>query len=277
MILSTEITGSWSSALQILVPIQHAFSAVLPGERQSAPRLTDEDARRLQRRLEAYEQRFAAMSIHIADLEKVNAELSGIRQRGMKGGRLLPARIVAGDSLPWRASKLLDRGTLTGVTRNSAVISRRIVADGMDHAELDGMSVITSEALVGEIAPHLGTHTSRLLLMTDPAASRRLVRIARESGGELHSAPHEYLIQGIGDNKMEIRGVHRDDIESGTIRKGDRVLSTATDQRLPFSVMIGTVADIRADDDNGVLCNLIVEPAVQADALRRVYVVDVLR
>ena len=62
-------------------------------------------------------------------------ELVGIRDRGLgPEGRLVPARVISEDVLPWRRSKLVSAGTLRGVRNGAAVTSHRFTADAGSEA-----------------------------------------------------------------------------------------------------------------------------------------------
>lgn len=272
-LLSSKLTGGVSGVLQAWVPLQHLMSSVLPSPRAEPVQLSGDQAERLKRKLDAYEQQFMSMSARIADLQERNEELSGIRSRGLHAGRLIHAKIVAADSLPWRASRLLDEGTLAGVQRGGLVISDFFVNVGAEAGVVDGMSVLSGEVLLGEIVD-ASTHTSRLLLLTDPAGRPILVRIGRRSADGIGFAPADFMLRGMGANRMVIQGVSHDLIDQGAIRRGDTVITAASDDRLPVQVVVGQVVDLQRDDGNAVLYDVVVAPAVDLNGLDRVYVVD---
>ncbi len=273
VVLPKPFTGALSSVIQILVPLQHTFSSLEGGAEAPAMRFSAQEVEQLERRLLAYENQFASLRIRIHELEEFNVELSGIRRRGLDGGRLIPARIVSSDSLPWRESRLIDRGTLAGLGPDHAVVSRLVLTSGEPDGVRDGMSILSAEVLVGEVV-RANTHTANILLVSDREAQPRLVRIGRPSAGGFEALPAEFMMHGIGRGRMEIRGVSRNHIEQRAIRTGDVVLTSASDDRLPVAVMVGEIAEILPDDDNGVLYNLRVKPALDLDNLKRVYVVD---
>ncbi len=271
--ISSKLTGGVSGILQVLVPVQHAMSSLIPAGGAEPVQLSAEEAGELRRKLREYEHRLASMSARIADVQERNEELSGIRTRGFEGGRLIHAKIVAADSLPWRDSRLLDQGTLVGVGHRDTVISHFFVTVGEDDGVLDGMSILSGETLLGEITD-VSTHTSRVLLVTDPAARPRLVQIGRHASEKFTFVPADFMLRGVGGNRMEVQGVSHRFIDQKTIEVGDTVMTSASDDRLPVQVVIGKVVDIRPDDDNGVLYDLVVEPLVDATKLKRAYVVD---
>ena len=273
VVVSSSMSGGVSGVLQVLVPVQHALTTVSPSGLSDVMHLSATEVDRLRRKLKEYEHRLASVGTRVAELQNQNEELSRIRRRGLEAGRLIHAKIVARDSLPWRESGLLDEGTLAGIRRGDAVISRYFVTVGDDDGILDGMSVLSGETLLGEVTD-VSTHTSRVLLLSDPASRPRWVRIASRKGDGFNPVPADFMLRGLGSNRMWIQGVEHGSVESGAIKEGDLVLTAASDNRLPVQVVIGTVVELRRDDDNAVLYDLFIEPAVELSDLKWVYVVD---
>lgn len=270
-----SLTGGVSGVLQVLVPVQHALSSLISAGESDAAGYRGDEVGRLRSRLLEYEHRVASMGARITELEERNTELSGIRRRGFVGGRLIHARIVASDSLPWRESRLLDEGTLAGVRPGDRVISDLFVAAGESEGVADGMSILAGETLLGEITD-ASTHTARVLLLTDPASRPRLVRIARLGSDGLTFCSADFLLRGLGKGRMQISGVSHRFVERQEIKVGDLVLSSDADDRLPLQVVVGSIKAIFADDNNAVLFNVWVEPVADLMKLKRVFVVDTL-
>lgn len=275
ILLPTSITGSLSGLTQVLVPIQHGMRALADSEQQDRNPLTATEQDRLLRQLQARDNQLAALRMHVHQLEHDNRALAGIRRRGFDSGRLIPASVVADDSLAWRESKIIDRGTLRGVTSGTSVVSNYLLNVGESIGVDDGMLVLTGEVLVGQIA-RASTHTAQLLLVTDPAARPVLVKVGRhtEQGFEFGPADAEFLLSGRGGYEMEIRDVDHAHIASEKIREGDIVVTSGQSEQLPFSVVVGRIKSIQPDDDNRVLSKLIVETQIDFRRLRGVFVVD---
>lgn len=272
-VMPPALTASFSNVMQVLVPLQHAMSAVVPEGSNYVEPLDAEAVEKLIAENIVQLNQIASMSARILELEQTNRELTRIRGLGLPTGRLIPARVVAGDSLPWRESKLIDRGTLRGIRKRQKVHSNQLtLAAGQGHAIRGGMSILAGETYVGEIVD-VSTHTARLMLVTDPQSTPLWVRIARKADAE-SIGPPEMLLKGIGDGRMRIEDVSYSDVESGKINVGDIVVTTGEDSRLPLFVAVGKIVEIKRDDDNAVLYKLTVEPILDLDRLRRVFVLD---
>ncbi len=274
LIVTSRLTGGVSGLMQALVPVQHVMSSVVGTDGGRAVELSPEESDKIGQRIAAYQRRLASMHVRIEDLMQQNAELRGIRDLGFEKGRLIRARVVAGDSLPWRQSGLLDQGTLAGVAGGDAVVSGFFVNTGQEDNVLDGMTVLAGESLIGEVID-ASTHTARVLLLTDPASQLMAVRLARSTPEGFEIVPSHFMLRGAGGNTMVIDGVEHGLIKQATIQVGDVVLTS--DDRLPVPVVIGTITRVRREDDNAALYNLLVEPAVDARRLGYVYIVDTSR
>ena len=276
LIVTSRLTGGVSGLMQALVPVQHAMFSVVATDGGRAVQLSAEESDRIGRRITAYQQRLASMHVRMEDLMQQNAELRGIRDLGYEKGRLIRARVVAGDSLPWRQSRLLDQGTLAGVAGGDAVVSGFFVDVGEEDNVLDGMTVLAGESLIGEVID-ASTHTARVLLLTDPASRPRAVRLARPTPEGFEIVPSQFVLRGAGGNTMMIDGVEHGLIDQAAIQVGDVVLTSTSDDRLPVPVVIGTITRVRREDDNAALYNLLVKPTVDARKLAHVYIVDTSR
>lgn len=259
--------------MQIFVPMQHVMSALSTSDSIETGPLDSAAAARLLAANEAYRRQVASLSLRVRQLQETNRELTRVRDRGLNVGRLIPAQIVAGDSLPWRDSRLIDQGTLRGVRRGHTVVSNYGVTAGQNEGVQAGMSILVGESLVGEIV-QVSTHTSRVLLITDPEATPRWIRVGHQTEQGIVYVREEMLLKGVGNGRMRISDVSHDYIERQEIELGDWVVSTGADRQLPVQLVVGRIVDMRRDDDNAVLYNLTVEPLVDVRQLRRVYIVD---
>ena len=184
---------------------------------------------------------------------------------------MIPAKVVADDALAWHQTKLLDKGTLRGVRRDAMVTSNLFVNVG-EQRVASGMMVLAGEVLVGRIA-RTGTHTSRLVLLTDPGETLP-VRIGKVQNGELNIGDADFMMFGLGGDRLEIREVPSRYIEQKLIEQDAVVVSSPVNTQLPVSMVVGTVKHIRRNDRNRLLYTIEVEPAVTSKQLRRVYVID---
>lgn len=269
--LPSALTQRMANLVQMLVPFQDAINgAVGAGARALAgdSSISEDEA---SRRLDALRSAVVLLSAQNRSLRIENERLTGVRDRGLgPRGRLIPARVVADDAVPWRNSKLI---LLRGASRNDAVISRHFSIDlAADEGVHTGMGVLATEVLVG-IIEQAGTLTSRVRLLSDPG-TRMSVAIGRVDGTDFTAVDGSFWLVGGGHGRIEIRDVHHQYVNDGDIRLGDVVLTRRDDPRLPPSVTIGTIVDMETDPDNGLLYILHVDPGVELESIRRVYVVD---
>ena len=237
------------------------------------PAVTAAEAEALKRYNAALQHQVASLAGRLQQLEKEHQMLAGIRRRGLSSGKLIPARAVAADALPWRQSRLLTAGTVSGVGDDAAVTTDYFTVTPEAAAEVQsGMSVLAGEVLIGFIE-QVGTHTARVQLLTDRQSSLE-VMIARLDEDRFLPLDARFRLVGTGKRLLEIPDVDHRYIEEGSIQEGDVVLSLATDPRLPATLTIGTVTAIRQDQDNSLLYRLSVEPPLAANAIRQVFVVD---
>ncbi len=262
-LLAPAIRGplaSVGSIMQVLVPVQHTLQAMTPDN----PHDTDDQ------HIRALESRIASLEAQNQQLKIKNEEMGRLRELDPNIGKLISAQVVAGDGLAWRASRVLDRGTLTGVAQNEMVISNVFsVRAGMKEGVADGMTVLSSEALVGQIHA-AGTYTAQVILQSDPAAAAVVVNVVGQSGIPLKD---EFILKGVGNGSMQVK-VGYDFIKDNRIAVGDSVVTAHGDSRLPSSVRVGTITAWQQDDDNPALFNVIVKAPAELRDLKRVYVVD---
>lgn len=283
-LLPTRLTGKLLNLVQVIAPFQdwasRSADAVAGVVSPADDGLTSAEAAELRRENTALKHRLVSLSGDFEDLNNAYARATQIRDRGLDRGRLIPARVVAGDAFAWRASRLINSGTLSGVRLDSAVTSHHFSmrlddADGMR----EGLSVLCAESLVGFV-DQVGTHTARVRMLTDKQTALRVL-IARAVTGDFYPLSNEFWLVGTGDAGMKIRDVSHTYVKSNddekNIRVGDFVFTSRDDPGLPASMTIGKISDIRQDPGNSLLYILSVEPAVEPVDLRQVFVVDVER
>ena len=276
--LPESVTGPLISLVQVLVPFQDwttrsadAFGELYRGSPE-AP-VSPETFYALRRENEALRHRLASLSSRYHDLDQEHRSLAGIRRRGLRGGRLIPARTVAADALPWRDSYLINAGTLSGVRHGAPATSHLFTVQlEQGDAAREGLSVLAGETLVGFI-DQVGTHSARVRLLCD-RETRMKVLIARFEEGAFHPLDKEFWMVGTGDPLLEIRDIDHRYIKSSAIQTGDYVLTSPTDVRLPAPMTVGTIAHVKPDQDNGLLYRLEVKTPLAPEDIRTVFVVD---
>lgn len=275
-------TGGLISLVQVFVPFQDAVevtadsAAAALADRGEPP--TSEILETIRRDKAALEHHVASLTIRVAELEEEVSILTATRLWGDDyrigaRGRLIPAKVVTADLLPWRTSRLINAGSLQGVRPGAAVLSRFFSVDrGQEDGIRNGMAVLLAEALVGDV-DQVGTHTARVKLLSDVSVERK-VRIARRTDSGFEPVDGFFWLTGRGQGIMEIREVDRRDVDSGVIQTGDLVLSDHTNQMLPASLVIGEIQAIKPDRHNPLLSILTIVSATDEAKLRRVYVFD---
>ncbi|MBN1555323.1 MAG: rod shape-determining protein MreC [Phycisphaerae bacterium] len=196
--------------------------------------------------------------------------------------RLVPARVVAGDSMPYGWTRVINVGRRRDAENGAFVTQRRVQTDRAEPLG-ENHPVLCTAGLVGRIV-EAGPFTARVQLVTDAAFEIR-GRIRRvidpkhprliQAGDQMvqlsdaNNAPIDVTAFGDGAAGLfvpEVRKVHN-------IRPGD-VLQVRPDVgALPAPVLIGTVTDVSDDADHVGMVRLTVRPAVDLPSLREVYVV----
>jgi len=170
------LPGAWSDKLlsiaQIIAPLQDGVSlaarSVSTGLSGEAPGVSPAERDALQRGKEAAEHRAAALAARVDELEREVAVLSAARLWEPDGrrlgarGRLIPARVIAPDLVPWRSSRLVSAGSVHGVSPGDAVTSHFFTVDKGGESGLgEGLAVLLGEVFVG-VVEQTATHQSRV-------------------------------------------------------------------------------------------------------------------
>ncbi len=277
LLLPTSLTGRLMNLVQVLVPLQDVAnrSADAVGSAVDAlqkPAFSAAEAEQVVAENQALRHTVASYQSRIADLEQSVQNLTRVRNQGLRG-KLIPACVVAPDALAWRESQLIDAGSLRGVHRGAAVISNHFAVNlGTENGIRSGQAVLAAELFVGTV-DLAGTHTSRVKLVSDPTMHMPVL-IAREESEAHWPVDERFWFVGAGGNHARIEDVDHRHINSGAIQIGDRVLTMPGDERLPVSMLIGTITGIEPDKHNPLLYILDVQLEFDANRLRRVYVLD---
>lgn len=209
---------------------------------------------------------------------------------------LIPARVVAGQSLPYGSARVLGAGEAQGAVAGAPVTTRGLRTDRAK-ALLEGsagvirppqnLMTVTSAVLVGRIS-WAGEFTATLQLVTDPgfrinARIRRIINrrnprmIVLPGGGSpvrLTADNNERIkveVEAAGDGKESL--IVKRVAKAHAVRPGDRLVSRTDEYFLPVEISIGDVVVVEPDPDNPGFSTLLVKPHAELAALREVYIV----
>jgi len=196
--------------------------------------------------------------------------------------RLIPARIVAADALPYGQTRLVNAGSGQGTADGLYATTRTLLTDRSKRLP-SNLAVLSGQALAGRLT-ETAAFTARLQLVTDtgfatraqirrivdPAAPRqiqvgsRMVRLDRTA-----NAPIEAYAEGNGTDGLIVKQVSR----QHNILPGDILQTRPAAAELPVAVTIGTVTDVVDDVDHPGRVILTVRPAIDPATLREVFIV----
>jgi len=282
LLLPSAWTGKLISLAQVIVPFQHAVTAAadtVAGEEAPGGTVTTADYDAVQRENAALKHRLAALSVRNGELETQVQLLEATRAWEVEGrsigarGRLIPARIVTDDLLAWRSSRLINAGSLQGVSRGDAVASHYFSIDeGEVGGVRQGMAILLGEALIG-LVEQSGTHVSRVKLLSDVSVEMK-VRLGRFADDQFSMHEGYYWLVGKGGGRMEIRDVDKRQVDEGAVAVGDVVLSDPRSELLPTALIIGQVVEISSDRDKPLFSVLTIESVANVETMHGVYVYD---
>lgn len=275
-------TGGLISLVQILVPFQDGAIAgvhlVADDGHGGSSSVSAKTYQSLLNEKNALDNRMASLALLVNRLEEEVDLLHATRLWGAADsslgarGQLIPAKVVGEDVLPWRSSRWVNAGSLQGIRPGSAVTTNHLEIVGDDeNAHQSGLAVLLGETLVGVVGQQVGTHTSRVTLLSDISVERR-VRIGHMTPERMHVVDGYFWLKGRGGALMEVGNVDRRLVREGGIEVGDFVLSDPADPMLPAAMVIGKVKSIRTDRANPLLNILTIESSVNQKSLRRVFV-----
>lgn len=283
VLLPSGWTNKFFHVTQMIVPMQDVTSGMLQSVTDrleaNAGTVPRDEYDRLARAQAAMEHRTAALALRAGDLEKQVELLTATRMRSVDGGRigargrLIPARVLTDDLLPWRASRLITAGSVSGSREGAAVMSNHfsIATDEVEGLH-PGLAIVLGEIYIG-VVDQTSRHTSRVRLVTDPATEMK-VRIGRGGDDGFQVVERYFWLVGSGGGFMEIRDVEARDVNEGIVQVGDWVLSDPLGAALPSALVIGRVSQIDKDRKNPLFAVLTIESAAPLEELDRVYVYD---
>lgn len=276
LLLPTRLTGRLMNMVQVLIPLHEGATRLTDAASDALSKKPDpvsgDRYAQLERQSQALQNQLASLSVRLAKTEQENDELTGIRRLGLGyRGRLIPARIVGQDILSWRDSRYIDAGTLMGVADGVAVTTHalRLETSG-PLMPATGMAVLQGETLIGWIS-RASTYTARVRLLSDPA-TRMPVTIGRTDDDGFHTVDAVFWLEGGGSDRIRILEVDHKYIKQGLVRKGDVVMARPDPPYLPIPLVIGRVAKVQRNSDNGLLYTITVGNT--QNPLRTVYVLD---
>lgn len=205
-------------------PLSHAFSAVTAPLHDAAtadrspeddPATTAMSKEELRRKFERASAENARLRLAVEEVDELKDAL-GYRERF--ADVLLATRVISSANDPIDASILIDRGADDGIHEGQAVI----VGDGI---------------LVGKVT-EVGTHTSRVRLLTD---SRSAVAVAvQTSDGTLG------VLQGDRGLSLRIALIPQNEI----LTPGDVVITSGLEPGIRRGLLVGTVEKIGRDNQD---------------------------
>ncbi len=147
------------------------------------------------------------------------------------------ASVIGEDGAPWFKTILIDRGETDGLR--------------------EGMAVVTSEGVVGQLVK-VAARSSRVLLLTDNASAvAGVVERSRARG----------VVKGKGGGRCTLDfAVHNEDV-----KVGDRVVSSGIGGVFPKGLPVGEVTMVKKGD-YGIFQTVEVRPAVNITRLEEVLV-----
>ena len=266
--------------------------------RPEGPRLTDEQARRLRQENEALRRQVYGLA---QDRYKLWRRATIVERMRPRFGAtpefpydLIAARVVAGESLPYGAARVLGAGEAQGAVAGAPVTTRGLRTDRSKALPEGSAGVIplpqnlmtvTSATLVGRIS-QAGEFTASLQLVTDVgfrinARIRRIINplnprtiVPPRGGSAIILTPgNNRLIDVVaaGDGKKSL--IVKDVADAHAVRPGDRLISRTAEYFLPAEISIGKIVAVRPDPDHVGFCKLLVKPHAELSALREVYIV----
>ncbi len=280
----------WTNALkhvvQIVVPAQDTIYAICYRGSQSARQLRpagsdgETETRALQHEL-------ASQAATIEQLRQEITDLRDLRAQHLPPGvPILPAKVVAWDSVAARDALLIERGSFRSVGWRDWVATRLFVAAGGEQGVNVGQAVLARESLLGRVE-QVSPYMSRVQLLSDIDSPRIEVRIGDVSSeGQVTFVDYACSLRGAGQGRMLVEDVpyrfvqEGDDPEAASdqerIRVGSLVYSAPDQLGLPAPLVIGRVSRIEKDTKNRLVYNVTVEPEASRDQIREVFVIPLV-
>lgn len=202
-----------------------------------------------------------------------------------EGGVIVPGQVIAWDAVPGRESLVLKgRGAKVG----DWVTSHLAVKAGQQDGVQEKQAVLARETLIGWIE-QASPYMSRVVLLSDPVASKaRLVHIATQRAGQQTAfvadvtgrRPADFALAGLGNGRMKVMDIDARYVNENLIKVGDLVISDDRDQRLPMSLVIGEIVElrqVRGKSQKPLLYEAVVKHRLDPKSIGEVYIVNMGR
>jgi rod shape-determining protein MreC len=191
-------------------------------------------------RLRAEVDRLSQQAVLVPELQRENADLRS--QLGFKSEdpqfRWANARLIGFDSSNLIQAIIVDKGSRDGVT--------------------EGMTVVTPRGLVGQVV-QAAPNTAKVLLVTDVSSSTDAVIQSSRAKGVVNGSRNGQLLMTFIPQGVKIQ-------------TGDRVVTSGIGGVFPEGLWVGTVTDVRQNDQE-LYQNALLEPAVDIAQLEEVMVI----
>lgn len=181
---------------------------------------------------------------HVEDLEGENAwmrEFLGVKDE-LEDYEMINAHVIGRESNSYMTLYLINKGSAQGIKRDMAVLSGGSVVGRVESVGLNWCKVTT----ILENASSVGAMCAR-------------------SGA-----------RGVVDGSLGLRGEGRCSMnyinEFADIKVGDKIISSGEGSVYPYGFSIGTVEEIRLDENNRSV-SAIIKPDVDLDSVTRVMIV----
>jgi len=197
--------------------------------------------------------------------------------------KLISARVVAADSLPYGYGRLLNSGSRSGAKDAMFVTTRALWTDRMKKLP-QNFAILSDSALVGRVM-ETKAFTARMCMVND-RAFKIVANIHRRIN---RKNPRKIQFRGrmqqtlTADNNLLIPVLARGDGTTGLIVRdvpqlenvlpGDVLQTKSNDVMLPAVIEIGVVARVTPSPKHSGMVDLYVKPAADLPSLREVYIV----
>ncbi len=235
-----RVESPWAGKLRAglldgIAPVAHALS--LPGRAVSDWFGSVKDTAQLQRQNAELKAEIESLKLRLTAVDELARENGEFRKLlGVQihdEGKHIAARVIADPGGPYVRSLLVRAGSRDGVRK--------------------GRAVITAQGLVGRVT-EVGEFTSRVMLITDLNA--RTAVIVGNTG-------ERAIMTGANADLPRLLHLGR----TGTIAKGDKVVTSGHDGILPPGLPVGEVVDVGPE-------GIRIRPAVDMQALGYVRIID---
>jgi cell shape-determining protein MreC len=240
----------------------------------------DEHERVVQQK-KALENEVLSLRQEMTRLEQTNASLVAVRQiPGLPERiRLIPARVIAPDADQWREALQVARGTHGRIKEGDWVATHLQVDAGQRDRIREQDYVLARESLLGWVEQ---THwrTSRVVLLSDPFANKVMrVKIVTPDGRTRRSERDEtmriFSLKGVGQGKMQVLDIPKNDVDNGLIGVGDLVMTDPDDYRFSVSMVIGTIVELVHNRHKPLYYDAIVRHRCSPESLRDVLILNI--